>query len=128
LAQAVNNGFDLDILASHDADTARKALVSLKGIGPWTADIYLMFCIGHADAFAAGDLALQEAARLVLGLETRPKSDELLVFAEAWRPWRGVAARLLWAYYAKLKSGPGIAIEPGVPILVTATAEGKDHD
>jgi DNA-3-methyladenine glycosylase II len=128
LAQAVNNGFDLDILASHDADTARKALVSLKGIGPWTADIYLMFCIGHADAFAAGDLALQEAARLVLGLETRPKSDELLVFAEAWRPWRGVAARLLWAYYAKVKSGPGIAMEPGVPILVTATAEGKDHD
>ncbi|MDQ0396297.1 DNA-3-methyladenine glycosylase family protein [Labrys monachus] len=110
LAQAVAGGLDLEALASCDADAAHAALCAVKGIGPWTADIYLMFCLGHADAFAAGDLALQEAARLVFGLDARPKPVEFIALAEAWRPWRGVAARLLWAYYAKVKSGPGAPV------------------
>ena len=113
LAQAVADGLDLDGLAEVDAERAHTALTAVKGIGPWTADVYLMFCLGHADAFAAGDLALQEAARMALGLKARPKSDALLAHAEAWRPWRGVAARLLWAYYALMKSG-----REGAPVPV----------
>jgi DNA-3-methyladenine glycosylase II len=113
VAQAVADGFDLEALAALDADAAHAALCAVKGIGPWTADVYLMFCLGHADAFAAGDLALQEAARLVFGLEARPKPDQFIALAEAWRPWRGVAARMLWAYYAKVKSGPGAPVQSG---------------
>lgn len=78
----------------------RDRLTALPGIGPWSADIYLMFCLGARDAFAPGDLALQEAVRLVFDRELRPGPDELEAIAERWRPWRGVAARLLWADYA----------------------------
>lgn len=74
-------------------------LTALPGIGRWTAEIYAMFALGHADVFAAGDLALQEAARRVFQLEARPKERELRAMAEAWSPWRAVAARLFWAYY-----------------------------
>lgn len=84
------------------------AMTAISGIGPWTADVYLLFCLGHRDGFAAGDLAIQEAARHAFGLPARPKPAELAVMAEAWRPWRGVAARLLWAYYAVLKRREGI--------------------
>jgi len=76
-----------------------EVLTAVPGIGPWTADIFLMFCVGHRDAFAPGDLALQAAAQIAGGLETRPKPDELAALAERWRPWRGVAARMLWAFY-----------------------------
>ena len=77
-----------------------EALTALPGIGPWSADIYLLFCLGRADAFAAGDLALQIAARAAICRSmTRPSRDELFAIAERWRPWRGVAAHLLWAYY-----------------------------
>ena len=82
-----------------EADAAHAALTALHGIGPWTADIYLLFCLGHADAFPAGDLAVQEAARIAFGLRKRPDAKALTKLAEAWRPWRGVAAHLLWAYY-----------------------------
>jgi DNA-3-methyladenine glycosylase II len=82
----------------------------VKGIGPWTADIYLLFCLGHADAFPAGDLALQEAARLAAELEARPSEKELLALAESWRPWRGVAAKVLWAYYRIAKSREGAPV------------------
>jgi DNA-3-methyladenine glycosylase II len=105
LAQAVAAGLDLEGLALRPADEAHAALTAVKGIGPWTADIYLMFCLGHADAFAAGDLALQEALKLALDLPERPAPAALLAHAERWRPWRGVAARLLWAYYAHRKAG-----------------------
>lgn len=84
------------------------ALTQISGIGPWTADVYLLFCLGRADAFAAGDLALQEAARGAFGLADRPNHLELLELAERWRPWRGVAARLLWAYYKVLKDREGV--------------------
>ena len=80
------------------------ALVAVKGVGPWTADIFLLFCLGHPDAFPAGDLALQEAAKLALGLKTRPDAARLERIAERWRPWRGVAARMLWAYYRAAKA------------------------
>ncbi|MFC2250836.1 DNA-3-methyladenine glycosylase [Labrys portucalensis] len=111
LGQAMLEGLDLDALAALGADAARLELTRVKGIGPWTADIYLMFCLGHGDAFASGDLALQEAARMLLDLEKRPDAAELARIAEAWRPWRSVAARLLFAYYAKMKNRAGVALE-----------------
>jgi DNA-3-methyladenine glycosylase II len=83
--------------------TLRAIALAINGIGPWTADIYIMFCLGRGDAFAAGDLALQIGAQQALGLKMRPSAEELLAIAERWRPWRGVAARLLWNYYAHLK-------------------------
>jgi DNA-3-methyladenine glycosylase II len=85
-------------------------LTRVNGIGPWTADIFLMFCLGRRDAFAAGDLALQVAAEGALGLDSRPSAVELLDLAERWRPWRGVAARLLWAYYPVLKRRTGAPV------------------
>jgi DNA-3-methyladenine glycosylase II len=90
---------DCDALGAMPADAAHRALCAIHGVGPWTADIYLLFCLGHADAWPAGDLALQEAIRLALVLPERPTARETLTLAESWRPWRGVAARLLWAYY-----------------------------
>lgn len=99
---------DLDALAAMPADDAHAALVALHGIGPWTADIYLLTCIGHADAWPAGDLALQEAARLAFGLRKRPDAKEMVRLAERWRPWRAVAARLLWTYYRAMKNREGL--------------------
>ena len=108
IAAAVAAGaLPLDRLHEMSADEAHRALTAVKGVGPWTADSYLLFCLGHPDAFPAGDVALQEAARLAYGLETRPKGDALTALAERWRPWRGVAAKVLWAYYrlAKMREG-----------------------
>lgn len=108
IATAVGDGsLPIDLLATLPADEAHSRLTAVKGIGPWTADIYLLFCLGHPDAFPAGDLALQEAARLAYGLETRPKEKEFIVLAERWRPWRGVAAKVLWAYYRIAKAREG---------------------
>ena len=87
------------------AEDAMGEMTRVKGIGPWTAEIYLLFCAGHPDIFPAGDLALQEAVRVAYGLDARPGDRELRAIAEQWSPWRGVAARLLWAYYAVLKGG-----------------------
>jgi DNA-3-methyladenine glycosylase II len=95
---------------SLDLPILRERLTAISGIGPWTADMYLMFCLGHADAFAPGDLALQEAARLAFGLSARPRPDELAAMSEEWSPWRGVAARLLWAYYHVVKAREGAPI------------------
>jgi DNA-3-methyladenine glycosylase II len=112
LAEAVvGEGLDLAALASLEAEAAHRALVAVKGIGPWTADIFLLFCLGHPDAFPHGDLALREAARLALGLEKRPDARELERVAERWRPWRGVAARMLWAYYRGMKQRSGMALD-----------------
>lgn len=83
-------------------------LSHVTGIGIWTAEIYAMFALGRRDVFAAGDLALQEAARLLYRLEDRPWPAELRQMAEPWAPWRAVAARLLWAYYALEKRREGI--------------------
>ncbi len=107
----VNGGLDLMGLSALDAGEAHAALVAVKGVGPWTADIFLLFCLGHPDAFPAGDLALREAAKLALKLKTRPDAARLERIAEPWRPWRGVAARLLWAYYRGVKERSGMALE-----------------
>jgi DNA-3-methyladenine glycosylase II len=106
IAEAVLDGrLPLDALHGWTADEAHARLVSVRGIGPWTADVYLLFCLGHPDAFPAGDLALQEAARRAFGLEGRPGPRVLAAMAEAWRPWRGAAAGVLWAYYAATRGG-----------------------
>lgn len=107
-AALVEKRLDLDALHEMTAEDVHRALTAISGIGPWTADIYLLFCLGHGDGFAAGDLAVQEAARHAFDLPARPKAPELAAMAEAWRPWRGVAVRLLWAYYAVLKKREGI--------------------
>ena len=100
---------NLDVLANEDVDAAHHALTALHGIGPWTADIYLLFCLGHGDAWPAGDLAVQEAVKLGLGLKERPTSKQMTPLAEPWRPYRGAAAHLWWAYYRVLKKREGIA-------------------
>jgi DNA-3-methyladenine glycosylase II len=113
IGKAVAKGrIDLTKVGNMDADVAHAALTALHGVGPWTADIYLLFCLGHADAFPAGDLAVQEAARIAFGLRKRPDPKALTKLAEAWRPWRGVAAHLLWAYYHAVKRREGISLEP----------------
>ena len=108
VAQAVADGLDLAALADLPAPEAHRALVAVKGIGPWTADIFLLFCLGHPDAFPAGDLAMQEAAKLALNLRTRPDAARLERIAERWRPLRGVAARMLWSYYQAVKARAGV--------------------
>ena len=114
VAQAIaEGGLDLGGLGALDAEDAHKALVAVKGIGPWTADIFLLFCLGHPDAFPAGDLALQEAAKLALNLKRRPDAARLERIAERWRPLRGVAARMLWAYYRGVKARSGMALADG---------------
>lgn len=98
----------LEALETATPEQVHALMTAISGVGPWTADIYLLFCLGHRDGFAAGDLAIQEAARVAFGLPARPSAAELEALAEGWRPWRGVAARLLWAYYAALKSREGV--------------------
>ena len=85
-----------------------KTLVKISGIGVWTAEIYAMLSLGRADVFAPGDLALQEAVKILFDLEKRPTEKQLRIMAQKWSPWRAVAARLLWAYYQKIKSREGI--------------------
>jgi len=107
-AAIVESRLDLSALETATPEFVHAHMTAVSGIGPWTADVYLLFCLGHRDGFAAGDLAVQEAAKVAFALPARPKPAELSELAEAWRPWRGVAARLLWAYYAVLKSREGI--------------------
>ena len=82
-------------------------LTALKGVGRWTADLYLLSALGRRDAFPAGDLALQEAARQLFALPARPSPQAFEALAEPWRPWRAVAARALWAYYRHIKGREG---------------------
>jgi len=101
---------NLDVLANEDADAAHNTLTALHGIGPWTADVYLLFCLRHSDAWPAGDLAVQEAIKIGLGLKTRPTARQMAPLAEPWRPLRGAAAHLWWAYYRVLKKREGVAV------------------
>ena len=105
LAQA---GIDFDGLRLMPNDRVIATLVAVPGIGAWTAEIYAMFALGRADVFAAGDLALQEAARILFDLPERPGERAFRQMAEAWSPWRAVAARTLWAYYRVAKTREGI--------------------
>ncbi|QOZ28925.1 DNA-3-methyladenine glycosylase [Bradyrhizobium sp. CCBAU 51753] len=99
---------NLDVLANEEADAAHNTLTALPGIGPWTADVYLLFCLGHGDAWPAGDLAVQEAVKAGLGLKERPTSKQMAPLAEPWRPLRGAAAHLWWAYYRVLRKREGV--------------------
>jgi DNA-3-methyladenine glycosylase II len=104
LAKAVAEGrLDFQALESLSDDAALRTLTSHGGIGPWTADIYLLSAMGRADAFPAGDLALQVGAQHLLDLGRRPSPVELVTLAESWRPYRAVAARLLWSHYRGLR-------------------------
>jgi len=107
LAQAAHKGeFQVDSLHLHADGEITASLVALPGIGPWTADIYVLSCLGRADAWPTGDLALQASAADLFGLERRPDARAMLALAQDWRPWRSVAARLLWAHYRSLKGLP----------------------
>ncbi|WP_415221349.1 DNA-3-methyladenine glycosylase family protein, partial [Pseudophaeobacter arcticus] len=101
-------GINFDALRDMPTDRVIKTLTKVVGVGVWTAEIYAMFSLGRADVFAPGDLALQEAAKVLFDLPQRPKERELRTLAEAWSPWRSVAARILWAYYHVAKDREGI--------------------
>ena len=105
LAQA---GIDFSALRDIPDKGVVATLTAVPGIGVWTAEIYAMFALGRADVFAPGDLALQEAARMLFGLQARPTEKALRAMAEAWSPWRSVAARILWAYYRVAREREGI--------------------
>src|SRR5712671_6133655 len=99
---------NLEVLAEEDADAAHNTLTKLHGIGPWTADVYLLFCLGHGDAWPVGDVAIQEAVKVGLGLKTRPTPKQMTPLAEPWRPLRGAAAHLWWTYYRAMKKREGV--------------------
>lgn len=103
VAQAVRDGLDLYDLCRLDPQDAMARLVAVSGIGPWTAEVYLLFAAGHPDIFPARDVALQTAVGHALGMSVRPGEKALIAIAESWRPWRGVASRLFWAYYRTIK-------------------------
>ena len=106
LSRAIcEDGLDLACLCDLDDEAVHENLTAVSGIGPWTADIFLLSCLGRADAWPAGDLALQVAAGHVFGLAERPDKDRLQAMADPWRPWRAIAARLLWAYYSTTRIG-----------------------
>jgi len=109
LAKMVQDGsLPLARLSRLGDEEVAEALVAVPGIGLWTAEIYVMFALGRADAFAAGDLALQEATRDLFDLDRRPTDPQLRELAEVWRPWRSVAARVLWQYYRHAKGREGM--------------------
>ncbi len=105
VAAAVDGGLDLSGVADLPVAAATENLTKIKGIGPWTAEVYLLFSAGHPDVWPGGDLALQQAVADALALGERPAEKICREIAAAWRPWRGVAARLFWAYYAARRRG-----------------------
>jgi DNA-3-methyladenine glycosylase II len=106
---SLDGSLDLAAIEQKSAADAIKALCTIKGIGPWTAEVYLLFAAGHPDIFPSADVALQEAARLAFALDARPAAAALRELSEAWSPWRSAAARLLWAYYRVKKGGKAVA-------------------
>jgi DNA-3-methyladenine glycosylase II len=105
VAEAIVGG-DLDFahIDALPAEEATARLVALKGIGPWTAEVYLLFCAAHPDIFPAGDLALLKAAHHGLGLDARPTIKEMIGLAQDYSPHRSAAALLFWRYFAALKN------------------------
>ncbi len=99
---------DYNALHQMPAKQVVATLTAVTGIGAWTAEIYAMFSLGRADVFAPGDLALQEAARLIFDLPERPDLRAFRAMAHAWSPWRSVAARIMWAYYKQHKQREGM--------------------
>jgi DNA-3-methyladenine glycosylase II len=101
-------GIDFDALRTAPEDQVIATLTAVSGIGRWTAEIYAMFSLGRADMFAPNDLALQEGARMLFDLPDRPREKALREMAQAWSPWRTVAAGMLWAYYGAVKRRDGV--------------------
>ena len=111
VAEAIADGtLDFDAIDSMPAPEAVAKLIRIRGIGPWTAEIYLMFCAGHPDIFPAGDLALRKAVGHALALDEMPTIKDLAVIAEAWAPHRAAAALLFWRYFAVMRQKEGIAL------------------
>lgn len=106
LAHALIDGFDLEALASLSDDRVRTALMGLHGVGRWTADVYLTMCLLRPDVWPHGDQALGTAAMEIAGLGARPTSAQLDEMAEPWRPYRAVAARILWHHYLRMRGLP----------------------
>lgn len=103
MARAItDDGLDLDHIVNLEAAEAITRLTTLRGIGPWTAQVYLLFSAGHPDIFPARDVALQSAVGHAFSIAPRPAEKALSQLAESWAPWRGVAARLFWAYYRNM--------------------------
>ncbi len=111
IADALRGGLDLPELSALPAEEAARRLVAIRGIGPWTAEVFLLFCAGHVDIFPAGDVALRAALHDALGLPERPDVRTAEAIARRWAPLRGVAARLMWAHYRGV-TGRGT----GVPV------------
>jgi DNA-3-methyladenine glycosylase II len=125
LAQAIVAGeFDPDGLAALDDDDARGALIKLKGVGAWTADIYLLMALGRADIWPSGDLALVAAIREVKRLRSLPSSDRIGRITRAWSPWRAVAARVLWHHYLSTPRSRA-AVSTGKPSLDRTSAQSR---
>jgi len=97
------DGLDLDHIATLGTAEAIARLTALHGVGPWTAQVYLLFSAGHPDIFPARDVALQSAVGHAFSITPRPGEKALSQLAESWAPWRGVAARLFWAYYRNMR-------------------------
>lgn len=104
LAQ-VEGRIDLEHMQTLSDEAAIAALTAIKGVGKWTAETYLMFCEGRLDVFPGGDVALQEAMRWADRADLRPREKQAYARAEIWRPWRGVAAHLLWGWYGGVRRG-----------------------
>lgn len=105
VAMAIESGeLDFDIIDSSEPDPAIERLTRLKGVGPWTAEIYLLFCAGHPDIFPAGDLALQKAVEHAFALKERPGTKTLIEHAAQWSPYRGAAALMFWRYFSAMKN------------------------
>jgi DNA-3-methyladenine glycosylase II len=99
IAEAVESGaLNLKRVARASDEDAQAELLAVKGIGPWTADVYLMFCLGRWDVFPHADIGLSEAYRMITGEQQRHPPKTFLKTAERWRPYRGVAAHMLWSY------------------------------
>ena len=126
---AAAGGLDFDGLTRLDDDDVRQCLTCYPGIGPWTAEIYLLTALGRRDAWPHGDIALQRAAQMLFGLEERPGGKAMQALAEPWRPWRSVAARLLWAHYRRTKGILPAVEEEGGPLhrLVTQDIVGTSE-
>jgi DNA-3-methyladenine glycosylase II len=111
VAEAVAAGeFDFAPLAGLPAEQAIAALTRLKGIGPWTAEIYLMFSAHHPDIFPAGDVALQRAVQWAFDLAVKPPVKDLISLAESWSPHRSTAALLFWRYYRAVRNKEGLSV------------------
>ncbi|NUS70298.1 MAG: DNA-3-methyladenine glycosylase 2 family protein [Ensifer adhaerens] len=113
VAEVVVSGeIDLDAICNIEGSEAIRELTAIKGVGRWTAEVYLLFCAGHPDVFPSGDVALQNAIGHGLGLELRPSAREIDSLAASWSPWRSVAARLFWAYYSQEMRRDAVPVSP----------------